>query len=130
MAAPGETDLGAMLASLGVERRDGTYTFVALDDPSAELRSLASAVVEEAEATTLVVEVGAARAAGLDVVVELAWLTLTVTSSLEAVGLTAAVSERLARAGIACNVLAGFHHDHLLVPATRADDAVTALLTP
>ncbi len=56
-----------------------------------------------------------------------AWITLTVHSSLEAVGLTAAVANTLASAGIACNVLAGFHHDHLLVPIDRVDDAMAAL---
>ena len=69
----------------------------------------------------------AAERAGQPVVVRLAWLTLTVHSSLEAIGLTAAVSARLADEGIACNVLAGYHHDHLLVPVERADDAVRAL---
>ena len=52
---------------------------------------------------------------------EFAWLTLSIQSSLEAVGLTAAVSARLAERDIACNVLAGYHHDHLLVPVARAD---------
>ena len=46
-----------------------------------------------------------------------------------AVGLTAAVSTALARAGIACNMLAGFHHDHLLVPLNRLDDALDVLDT-
>ena len=63
----------------------------------------------------------------LPVTVELAWLTLEVHSSLESVGLTAAVSARLAARGIACNVIAGYHHDHLLVPVARADDAIEAL---
>ena len=48
-------------------------------------------------------------------------------SALDAVGLTAAVSTALADAGISCNVLAGFHHDHLVVPADRATDALALL---
>jgi hypothetical protein len=56
-----------------------------------------------------------------------AWLTLTVDSSLEAVGLTAAFSAALAEAGIPANLLAGLRHDHILVPADRADDAVAPL---
>ena len=48
-------------------------------------------------------------------------------SALDAVGLTAAVAGALAEAGISCNVLAGAHHDHLLVPVDRADDALVAL---
>ena len=43
-------------------------------------------------------------------------------------GLTAAVSTALAGAAISCNVLAGFHHDHLFVPADRADEALDVLL--
>ena len=56
-----------------------------------------------------------------------AWLSLGVHSALDAVGLTAAVATALARHGIACNVLAGFHHDHLLVAAERRDDALAVL---
>ena len=53
-----------------------------------------------------------------------------VPSALDAVGLTAAVATALTRVGIACNVIAGFHHDHLFVPvdsATRAMSALNAL---
>ncbi|MEO1056534.1 MAG: ACT domain-containing protein [Actinomycetota bacterium] len=127
MVAPGETDLSAMLATLRVERRPDTYTFVAVDVPTPGLLAAAAAMVDEGELTTLVVPVDAAARAGLPVVVELAWLTLAVQSSLEAVGLTAAVSARLAARDIACNVLAGYHHDHLLVPVERAADAIDAL---
>jgi len=127
VVAPGETDLQRMLATLQVERRPAVYTFVAVEVPTPGLLAAADAMVAEGGLTTLVLPVEAARRAGLPVTVELAWLTLTVFSSLEAVGLTAAVSAALAARDIACNVLAGYHHDHLLVPWARADDAVAAL---
>ena len=53
--------------------------------------------------------------------------TIREPEGLTAVGLTAAVSTALARAGISCNVIAGYHHDHLLVPADRADEALHVL---
>ena len=56
-----------------------------------------------------------------------AWVTLEVHSELEAVGLTAAVSRALTQARISCNVLAGFHHDHLLVPVGDAARALEVL---
>ncbi len=125
--APGETDLAAMLANLEVHRRPGVFTYVAVAVPTPGLLAAAHAMVVEGELTTLVVPRESARRAGLPVTVEFAWLTLAVQSSLEAIGLTAAISARLADQAIACNVLAGYHHDHLLVPLSRADDAIAAL---
>jgi uncharacterized protein len=121
----GETDLAKMLATLDVERRPGRFAFVSGDHP--ELRTVAAAMIEEDEGTTLVVPVDNARAAGIAVEFEAAWLTLTVFSALDAVGLTAAFSAALGAVDIPCNVLAGYHHDHLLVPVDRADDAIAAL---
>jgi hypothetical protein len=37
------------------------------------------------------------------------------------------MSTALSDAGISCNVLAGYHHDHLLVPSDRADEAIAVL---
>jgi hypothetical protein len=122
---PGDLDLARMLASLDIERRPGVFAFVTGDWPS--LRPIAHAMVAEAEGTTHVVTVDDARSVGALVEFEAAWLTLTVWSSLEAVGLTAAVSKVLADAGIACNALAGYHHDHLLVPVAEVDAAVRLL---
>lgn len=127
MAAPGETDLDVMLATLAVQRRPGIFTYIAVEVPTPGLLAAAHAVVKEGPLTTIVLPVEAAARAGQRGPVELAWLTLTVHSSLEAVGLTAAVSGRLAKLGIACNVLAGYGHDHLLVPIDRVDEAIGAL---
>jgi hypothetical protein len=127
VAAPGETDLDIMLATLAVERRPGVFTYVSVTFVSPELLADAHALVTEGAATTIVLPVEAAERGGHRVDVRLAWLTLMVQSSLEAVGLTAHVSARLAAEGIACNVLAGYHHDHLLVPVDRAADAVAVL---
>ncbi len=76
---------------------------------------------------TAVVRRERADALGLTYDYVAAWITLRVHSALDAVGLTAAVSTALARAGISCNVIAGFHHDHLLVPANRAAEALETL---
>jgi uncharacterized protein len=127
VASPGETDLGMMLATLSVERRPGVFTYVAIERPTTDLTDVAHAIVVEGTQTTLVLPVESALRADLPFDVELAWLTLSVHSSLEAVGLTAAVSARLAALGIACNVIAGYRHDHLLVPVGRADEAIDAL---
>lgn len=114
-----------MLASLDVEQRPGRFVFVTGEWPT--LRAVAAAVVVEAEGVTVVVTADQADGAGAPYESQFAWLTLSVWSSLDAVGLTAAVSRALADAGIACNMIAGYHHDHILVPVDRVDDAARVL---
>lgn len=122
----GETDLAALLASLAPRVRPGRFTLVSLPDPP-PLGEGIEALIREQEGTTAVVAVSTARARGWPVAFQAAWITLGVESDPAAVGLTAAVSQALAREGIACNVLAAFHHDHLLVPADHLPDALRCL---
>jgi hypothetical protein len=125
-AVPGETDLSKMLASLRIERRQEPVTVVHLPEAVA-MGAGVMAVIEEDEGTTAVVTVTEAERRGWPVGFRAAWLTVTVHSSLEAVGLTAALAHVLADVGIPCNVLAGYFHDHLLVPLDRVDAAIQTL---
>ena len=122
----GETDLGVILETMRIERRDDPYTVVALDLP-VTLGDGVAAVIQEDEGVTAVVTISEAERRGWPVGFRATWLTVSVHSALDAVGLTAALSKVLAAEGIPCNVLAAYHHDHLLVPVDRADDAVDAL---
>ena len=125
-----ERDLRRLLASIDPVQRPGEWVYVSLLPGHAATPALPSAatVVEE-EGTTHVVERHVADELGLPYDFVAAWLTLRVHSALDAVGLTAAVAGALAEAGISCNVLAGAHHDHLLVPVDRAADALGVLRT-
>lgn len=119
-----EADLAVLLAELDVAVRPGRFVFTTVA-PGAPAPAASHASVVEDEGVTHVVRLADGEPAPPGFVA--AWLTLTVHSALEAVGLTAAVSAALAAAGISANVLAGHHHDHVLVPADRVDDAVAAL---
>jgi hypothetical protein len=118
-------DLSRLLADLAVKRRPGRWCFVSDVAVPSDVR-VAASVVED-EGVTSVVSVADARRLGVEPGFVAAWLTLEVESALDAVGLTAVVASALAAAGIACNVLAGYHHDHLLVPEDRADRALALL---
>ena len=117
-------DLSELLRGLQPVVRPGSFVMVTTNGETA-LSALAR--VEEDEGTSLVLERHKADAFRLEYTTVFAWITLTVHSSLDAVGLTAAVANTLATLAIPCNVLAGFHHDHLLVPSDRVDDAMAAL---
>ena len=120
----GETDLHRLLATLRPEVRAGHYVFVSL---TAEPDVPCEAIVRETEGVTCVVRREVADDAGWPYDFVAGWITLQVHSALEAVGLTAAVSAALASDSIPSNVIAGFFHDHLLVPLDRLDDAVRTL---
>lgn len=122
-------DLATLLRSLAPSLSPGEFVFTTLREQpygaAADLEPVASCL--EDEGLTLVLPRERAEAAGLDVGETFRRLTLGVHSSLTAVGLTAAVAEALAREGISANVIAAYHHDHVFVPADRAEDAVRAL---
>ena len=126
MTAPG-SDLAGLLRAMEPELHDGVYVYAAVPTGQ-ELGALAPiVVVREREGVTVVVAEHDAARAHLTVVFRAAWITLTVCSDLQAVGLTAAFATALGDAGIACNVVAGAYHDHLFVPIERAADALSAL---
>lgn len=58
---------------------------------------------------------------------EAAWIRLDSYSAAEACGMTAVFSRALAQAGVFCNVLAGYDHDHLFVAKKDEDRAVLVL---
>jgi predicted N-acetyltransferase YhbS len=122
----GETNLQALLATLHPVLRDGEYVYV-LWPHGRPLEPGIHAAVREAEGLTVVLPRGTADSLGLPYDFVAAWITLEVHSELEAVGLTAAVGKALTDARISCNVLAGFHHDHLLVPVADAPRALEVL---
>lgn len=123
-AADPVRDLAAVLATLTISRRDDAVAVCAVDEPP---DAPVLAMVEEPGGTTVVVALSDAERLGLTVGLAAVWLTVDVRTALDGVGVTAALSRALADADVACNVLAGFHHDHLLVPAADADRAIAVL---
>lgn len=121
-----EMNLQALLAGMHPVQREGEYVYV-LWPHGRPLAAGIQAAVREAEGLTVVLPRAEADRQGLSYDFVGAWITLQIHSDLEAVGLTAAVSRALTEARISCNVLAGFHHDHLLVPVADAPRALEVL---
>lgn len=124
----GETDLEKLLGSMRPQLQPDTYLFVTLPlDRSLPDGVPPLMVFGEGEGWTCIVNEEAARRAGLSGTFPCRMITLSVHSSLEAVGFLAAVLPRLAAAGMGVNPVSGFYHDHLFVPADRAEDAMRIL---
>ncbi|MBW7969054.1 ACT domain-containing protein [Bradyrhizobium sp. BR 10289] len=124
----GERDLDALLKQMKPQMQPGTFVFCTI---AADARIPAALnpllTFREQEGTTLVVLREEAEAAGFDHAFPSCLITLTVHSALDAVGFLAAITARLAAAGISVNAVSAFHHDHLFVPHDRADEAMVLL---
>jgi hypothetical protein len=120
----GDTDLHRILREMSPIIVAGEYVMVSLPSRS-DVETMA--VVVEGEGITHVMTRATADQHGWPYEFVGGWITLQVHSSLTAVGLTAAVSSALAEEGISCNMLAGFFHDHLLVPHHELERALSIL---
>ncbi|BDX05559.1 ACT domain-containing protein [Planctobacterium marinum] len=104
------------------------YCTIEAPDITPELITQSFALVRESESITLITTVEQAANLGFVDVEPFQRIELQVYSSLEAVGLTAAVSQCLKEHNISANVVAAYHHDHILLPKRDAQKALTALL--
>lgn len=123
----GEKNLEKILASLDPLLQPGEYVFCSVTDPLQIDLAKCVAWFREHESFSVVMAKEDADDAGLEYRQTFSWIALSVHSSLEAVGLTAAFSTALSRAGISCNVVAAFYHDHIFVPMPDAQRAVDIL---
>jgi hypothetical protein len=125
---PGETDLAILLASLDPRLDPVEYGFAILAHDMAVPEGLVPlGLFREDEGLTLIADVDALAAHGMATAGGWARITLMVQSSLDAVGMTAAMSAALTAAGISANLVAAYHHDHVFVPWQRRDEAVSIL---
>jgi uncharacterized protein len=106
----------------------GTFVYATLRPGEALDPDRIIASMREPEGMSVIVDAAYAEEANLAPLLLCAWITLTVHSALDAVGLTAAFATALGDAGISCNVVAGARHDHLFVPEDQANAAMDALL--
>lgn len=121
------TDLDVLLRQLSPALDPERYAYAA--SPRSQPLDVLSpiAVFEEAEGRSVIAPLRRLADQGIEPVFICRRITLEVKSALEAVGLTAVVSQALSGAGISANVVAALHHDHVFVPEEMANEALSVL---
>jgi hypothetical protein len=125
----GEKDLQVLLKSMKPEHNLGDYVFCTIDTLGSLNLNEVEMFLKEKEAITLILKKEIAEQLNLECSLIMSWITLTVHSSLEAIGLTAAFSKALSDNGISCNVVAAFYHDHIFVAKKDTERALQILKT-
>ncbi len=123
----GETNLKQLIKNMKPELNKGEYVFITVNDITAVEVNTAVLFFKEKEAYTFVIEKKIADENNFSYEYVASWITLSIHSSLEAVGLTAAFSKALTDAGISCNVVAAYYHDHIFVNVKDAAKAIKVL---
>ena len=124
---PGETDLDILLKTMHPRLNAGEYVFCTVAEPTPVNPQDILMTFREGEGITIILSKEKADALHWKFTSVFSWITLTVHSSLDAVGLTAAFSKALADNGISCNVVAAFYHDHIFVNTKDAEAAMQVL---
>ena len=123
----GEKDLEILLKSMKPEHVSGDYVFCKVEKfENMDLNNVVM-LFKEKEAITLILKKEIADQLQFDYSVVMSWITLTVHSSLEAVGLTAAFSKALSEKNISCIVVAAYYHDHIFVNQKDVNKAMEIL---
>jgi len=126
----GEKELQKLLATMKPKLQAGEYVFATVSPGEfSQLDIRPIGWFREAEGITLIVDRGVAEQTGLPCTFVLRMITLTVHSSLEAVGFLAVITRVLADAGISVNPVSAYYHDHLFVPVDKAQRAMQLLTT-
>lgn len=125
----GEMNLDKMLENLNPVLNEGEYVFHTQKAGHEKLEYKPIASFREQEGLSIVIPKEVADSNSIAYESTFAWITLQVHSSLDAVGLTAACSNALAKEGISCNMIAAYYHDHIFVNIKDAQKAMETLLS-
>ena len=123
----GETQLSILLSGLLPQLHPSTFVFVTLPATAIPAGLEPVGQFHEAEGTTLILSQAQAEQAQLLYQYPCRMITLTVHSSLAAVGMLAAITQALTAEGISTNVVSAYFHDHLFVPCDRVEDTLNCL---
>ena len=123
----GETNITTLLKNMTPKLNAGDYVFCTVNSlEGIDMTNVIGSFAEE-EGVTIILKKEIADELQLPYSYVAAWITLTIHSSLEAVGLTAAFSNALAKKAISCNVIAAYYHDHIFVAQKDASTALKVL---
>lgn len=123
----GETNLDKLIREMNPELNKGEFVFCKLDSEEKLQNVKPKCLFRETKGMTVVLSKTEAEKLNLPYTFVCSWITLNIHSSLDAVGFIAKVSKALAEAGISCNIISAYFHDHLFVPIDKTDEALKSL---
>lgn len=123
----GVKNLRTLIRNMSPELNKGEYIFLSTQNPENFSRNDILFEFKEKEGSSLIISKDKADILKIPYTHTSAWITLSIHSSLEAIGLTASFATALSKNNISCNVIAGYYHDHIFVNSKDANKAIETL---
>ncbi len=124
----GERDPDQLLRNMEPVLEDEELIFYSLPSHEADdYLAISRGYYVEREGTTLILGRHLADLNKLNYNLVFRRITLSVHSSLAAVGFLARITEVLAAQGISVNVISAYYHDYLYIKSSEADEALKTL---
>lgn len=122
-----ETNLDVLLKKMRPSLNEEEFIFYSSKNIKSEIFKAAILLFKETEDTTVILPKTIADDLNIEYTSIFSWITLLVNSSLNAIGFTAKFSSELAKHNISCNIVAGYHHDHIFVNTKHSERAFEIL---
>ncbi|NPD85454.1 ACT domain-containing protein [Lentimicrobium sp. L6] len=122
-----ELDINYVLKNISPQLNEGVFVFCSVHNVKNIKEEYIMASIVEIEGRTIVLKKEIADSLKFPYSVSMNWITLSVNSSLELVGLSAIISKKFADQQISCNIIAGYYHDHIFVPIKNTVKALNLL---
>jgi uncharacterized protein len=122
-----EKNLEVLLKEIKPNLNDGDFVFCTLANLAGIDINDTLMIFKEQEGITVLINRQQADHLHLPYSFVASWITLSVHSALDAVGLTAAFSKALSEKNISCNVVAAYYHDHIFVDKKDTEMAMQVL---
>ena len=124
----GEKNLDVLLRTMQAELQEGEFVFCSVSEEDLSALDVEPrCLFREREGVTLILPKEEADKLVLDYAYMSRLITLTVHSSLEAVGFLAAITAKLAAQDISVNAVSAYYHDHLFVSSRDAERTLELL---
>lgn len=122
-----ESNISALIKGMAPSLNKGEFVFCTLQDSTGLNWRDTICTFKESEGLSIVIDRQKADGLGIDYDFIASWITLTIHSSLNAIGFTALISSELAKHDVGCNIIAGYHHDHIFVNRKDTNKAMEVL---
>ncbi len=122
------SDLNVLIKNMKPKIALAEYVFCVVSEAKFRLMNIKPiCTFREREGVTAIIDKASADSNGIHYTGTWKLISISIYSDLHSIGFLAAITAKLAEAGISVNIVSAYHHDHLFVPLEKAQACMQLL---